>query len=918
MTRGKSARVVAAAVALLAVGWTTGAVASPALTVRITSAPPSASASASATFGWVANETAEFSCSLDGARAAACSSPKTYSGLGEGLHVFLVTATNKDRAGNTYTARDTHRWTIDLPGGPPPPPPPSETANLLVTVEGGGEVSSEPAGIDCPGDCEQSFPVGTKVTLTPKAGAGARFAGWHGACDGAGACAPALSATTLVLAAFTALGPQPHLYRGDREGDGLSSAKDACPNSPRGLKPLLAGCTAIDLLNGADELVADVDDALDLARQKTLGRQRTEGRRPRPERGHGPDRAGCERRLRRRPLWRRCDDRQGRAALGPGQGAACRDAEATRQAAASGRGMLATQTRRICNSPASTIVKGCSNRLRARSAKLQRAYAAICGDLGEKVTLVGRVGKTKDADGLIELRAGQLISLAGADYDPDDIWEGGRVKAVTHKIGSGPWVAQSVVALDKDLGTVHLTPCVSLRIAPVQEFDKPNPILHSPKGYLFSDVLRLEAGMRFAASPKCANGKSGRYSLTIVMSSSNDAFTVAADLDSNDPPVPIPVGGGATLWQIRVYERYQGSNCPPPSSSQSSYHDARTTTAAAKNFPCPVQHISTTKFKARVLDRGVYGRAGYEKTIFPLESSAPQTTKVESIYPLHYTIQPSKATFEGDGYKPGGSPGPLVTVKLNETFALWPDTYYGAPLLFMLDTIGVDHFAGLLWPRIVGTRNGAPFRYTAELPTLVKDLIPDCPSVVCFYRLPWKYATFVGTAQGNGPGFSHNGKQLYAWDFSMSDGATIYATRGGLVGDLVESNSKNFNPCADNNGNGVKGDEEDKKADGPTNYVRVDHDDGTYSYYAHVRLNSVIPAKNSIVQRGDPIASVGNVGRSCGPHLHYQVATDNTNTIYGQTTSICFEGWRWIQPVTFDFFHCYKPVTSDVMFSTNG
>ena len=94
------------------------------------------------------------------------------------------------------------------------------------------------------------------------------------------------------------------------------------------------------------------------------------------------------------------------------------------------------------------------------------------------------------------------------------------------------------------------------------------------------------------------------------------------------------------------------------------------------------------------------------KTIFPLESSAPQTTKVEAIYPLHYTIQPSKVTFEGEGYKPGGSPGPLATIKLNETFALWPDSYYGAPLLFMLDTIGVDHFAGLLWPRIVGTRNG--------------------------------------------------------------------------------------------------------------------------------------------------------------------------------------------------------------------
>ena len=131
--------------------------------------------------------------------------------------------------------------------------------------------------------------------------------------------------------------------------------------------------------------------------------------------------------------------------------------------------------------------------------------------------------------------------------------------------------------------------------------------------------------MRVAASPKCANGKSGRYSLAIVMSSSEHAYSVAADLDSNDPPVPLPVGGSATLWSIRVYERYQGSNCPPtPSSSQSRTHDARTTTTAAENFPCPVQTISTTKFKARVLDRGVYGRAGYVKTIFPLESSAPR------------------------------------------------------------------------------------------------------------------------------------------------------------------------------------------------------------------------------------------------------------------------------------------------------
>ena len=754
------------------------------------------------------------------------------------------------------------------------------------------------------------------MTLSQKPAQGSQFAGWHGACDGADACAQAVSETTVVLASFTATGPAPHLYRGDREGDGLGTAKDACPFSPRGLKPLLAGCTAVDLLNGADGPVGDIGDALDAARERTLG---VKGLKV-----VGRDLSAVM-------------DLVEQGAIDVSQGDPCGGAATIGKGArllAHGNGSLAAMQKQFAKQPPPNgegdadetdlqlaglhYRQGLLAQAAGKVAKLQRAYAAVCGDLGRKVELVGRVGKTKDSEGLLQLEDGRVVSLAGAGYDANDISEGGRVKIVAKQMGSGPALAQSVDSLDKDLGTIHVNPCVSLRIAPSQDFSKPNPILHNPRGYSFSDVLRLEAGMRVAASQKCANGKGGRYSLMIVMSSSSEAFTVAADLDSNDPPVPIPVGGSATLWSIRVYERYQGSNCPPPTASQQSYHDARTTMAAAKNFPCPIQTVSTTKFNARVLDAGVYGRAGYEKTIFPLESSAPQSTKVESIYPLHYTIQPAKATFEGEGYKPGGSPGPLVTIKLNETFALWPDTYYGAPLLFMESTIGVDHFAGLLWPRIVGTRNGYPFRYKAELPTVVKDLLPDCPSLLCFHRLPWKVSTAVGTAQGNGPGFSHNGKQLYAWDFSMADGATIYATRGGVVGDLVESNSMNFNPCADNNGNGVKGDEEDKKADGPTNYVRIDHGDGTYSYYAHVRQNSVIPAKDTIVERGDPIASVGNVGRSCGPHLHYQAASDKSDTIYGQTVSICFEGWRWLPPVTIDFYHCYKPVKSDVMLSNNA
>ena len=403
MTRARGLRIVAAAIVLLAVGGTTGALASAALTVRITSAPPSTSASAGATFGWVANETAAVHLLARRRPSGACSSPKTYSGLGEGLHTFLVTATNKDRAGNTLHGPGHAPLDRRSARRTPPPPPPSKTANLLVTVEGGGEVSSEPAGINCPGDCEQSFPVGTKVTLSPNAEPGSRFAGWHGACDGGGACAPAVSATTLVLALFTALGPEPHLYRGDREGDGLSNAKDACPNSPRGFKPLLAGCTAIDLLNGADGLVADVDDALDFARQKTLG---VKGLKV-----VGRDLSAVMDLIEQSGIDISDGDPCGGAAT-IGKGArlltkanaafAAVQKQLAKQPPPNGEGDADETDLQLAGLH---YRQGLLGQAAGKVAKLQRAYAAICGDLGEKVTLVGRVGKTKDADGLIELKS---------------------------------------------------------------------------------------------------------------------------------------------------------------------------------------------------------------------------------------------------------------------------------------------------------------------------------------------------------------------------------------------------------------------------------------------------------------------------------------------------------------------------------
>jgi hypothetical protein len=52
-----------------------------------------------------------FECSLDGAAAASCTSPASYTGLSDGSHTFSVTAT--DAAGNTDATPATTSWTVD-------------------------------------------------------------------------------------------------------------------------------------------------------------------------------------------------------------------------------------------------------------------------------------------------------------------------------------------------------------------------------------------------------------------------------------------------------------------------------------------------------------------------------------------------------------------------------------------------------------------------------------------------------------------------------------------------------------------------------------------------------------------------------------------------------------------------------------
>jgi hypothetical protein len=92
----------------------------PTLTPSITAGPANGStvASTSATFSFTDSESGvTLQCQLDGAAFAACSSPKAYTGLGQGAHTFVVRAV--DAAGNPSPTAF-RGWTVDTVGPPKP------------------------------------------------------------------------------------------------------------------------------------------------------------------------------------------------------------------------------------------------------------------------------------------------------------------------------------------------------------------------------------------------------------------------------------------------------------------------------------------------------------------------------------------------------------------------------------------------------------------------------------------------------------------------------------------------------------------------------------------------------------------------------------------------------------------------------
>jgi hypothetical protein len=86
----------------------------------------------------------------------------------------------------------------------------SEPLQVLLDGDGAGSVASDPGGIACPGDCEESYREGTQVALTAVPSSGSRFDRWTG-CDEVAdtVCAVTLTGNQMVTARFVAVSVPP-------------------------------------------------------------------------------------------------------------------------------------------------------------------------------------------------------------------------------------------------------------------------------------------------------------------------------------------------------------------------------------------------------------------------------------------------------------------------------------------------------------------------------------------------------------------------------------------------------------------------------------------------------------------------------------------------------------------------------------
>lgn len=141
------------------------------------------------------------------------------------------------------------------------------------------------------------------------------------------------------------------------------------------------------------------------------------------------------------------------------------------------------------------------------------------------------------------------------------------------------------------------------------------------------------------------------------------------------------------------------------------------------------------------------------------------------------------------------------------------------------------------------------------------------------YGLPTAAGEDWIITQGPYGGTSHWGRSLHAWDIapvSLRSGGCVVAMRGGIVhawdrGERQNSFGRSFG-----------------------NLISIQHDDGEFSHYAHLRTGTFVVRTGQRVEAGQALATVGNSGHTLGAGGGYHVHVHVTRSLAASSQSIPF------------------------------
>lgn len=131
------------------------------------------------------------------------------------------------------------------------------------------------------------------------------------------------------------------------------------------------------------------------------------------------------------------------------------------------------------------------------------------------------------------------------------------------------------------------------------------------------------------------------------------------------------------------------------------------------------------------------------------------------------------------------------------------------------------------------------------------------------YALPFAAGEQWIITQGPYGGTSHWGRSLHAWDLapvSMRSGGCVTAMRGGVVHAFDRKERQNVHSRSFGN------------------HITIQHDDGEFSHYSHLRTGTFVVRSGQRVETGQALAIVGNSGHTMGSnggiHVHAHVTRE--------------------------------------------